>query len=206
MGRRCTGVVGARCGRRPAGDIEASLPKYGSVDAHSVDGNNRTGRRRIAAPLSIIGDLLTVGRRELDLSQPETIIAALDRLQLDLIVNPAAYTAVDLAEDEPHLAFSHARRRCSRSHRSLAASHEVPYPFFDRLSIRWIWATRHGAKTRWPGTAVGLVKASSLPEEEGDPRCRRPPSHRTDIAHGSMPRRDATSCCTRIIALGARAP
>lgn len=56
-------------------------------------------------PLTAIGDLLTVDRRALDLSQPESIAAALDRLRPDLIVNPAAYTAVDLAEDERDLDF-----------------------------------------------------------------------------------------------------
>jgi dTDP-4-dehydrorhamnose reductase len=81
-------------------------------------------------PLSVMGDLLTAGRRELDLSQPETIIAALDRLRPDLIVNPAAYTAVDLAEDEPHLAFrinGDAPGAIAR----WAASHEVPFIHFS---------------------------------------------------------------------------
>jgi dTDP-4-dehydrorhamnose reductase len=55
-------------------------------------------------PLAAIGDLLTVDRRALDLSHPEAIAAALDQLRPQLIVNPAAYTAVDLAEDERDLA------------------------------------------------------------------------------------------------------
>jgi dTDP-4-dehydrorhamnose reductase len=36
---------------------------------------------------------------------PRRCSRALDRLKPDLIVNPAAYTAVDLAEDERELAF-----------------------------------------------------------------------------------------------------
>lgn len=56
-------------------------------------------------PLSAMGQVLAVSRRELDLLHPETIASTLDRLQPDLIVNPAAYTAVDLAEDERDMAF-----------------------------------------------------------------------------------------------------
>ncbi|QIO98844.1 dTDP-4-dehydrorhamnose reductase [Bradyrhizobium symbiodeficiens] len=48
--------------------------------------------------------VLAPQRAELDLSQPETVDEALDGLAPDLIVNPAAYTAVDKAEDEPELA------------------------------------------------------------------------------------------------------
>jgi dTDP-4-dehydrorhamnose reductase len=42
----------------------------------------------------------------LNLAEPSTIAAALDRLAPDLIINPAAYTAVDRAEDERELAFT----------------------------------------------------------------------------------------------------
>jgi dTDP-4-dehydrorhamnose reductase len=44
-------------------------------------------------------------RAEFDLSKPDTLAAALDRLKPELIINPAAYTAVDRAEDEAELAF-----------------------------------------------------------------------------------------------------
>ncbi len=55
--------------------------------------------------LAAFGEVTAAGRGEFDLSQPDTVAAALDRLRPDLIVNPAAYTAVDLAEDERELAF-----------------------------------------------------------------------------------------------------
>ena len=51
------------------------------------------------------GDLLTPQRAEFDLAKPETLAEGLDGLKPDLIVNPAAYTAVDRAEDESELAF-----------------------------------------------------------------------------------------------------
>ncbi|MCK1341032.1 dTDP-4-dehydrorhamnose reductase [Bradyrhizobium sp. 38] len=38
---------------------------------------------------------------EFDLSKPDKLGALLDRIRPDLIINPAAYTAVDRAEDEP---------------------------------------------------------------------------------------------------------
>ena len=50
-------------------------------------------------------DLLTPGRGDFDLANPAVLAAALDGLKPELIINPAAYTAVDRAEDEADLAF-----------------------------------------------------------------------------------------------------
>lgn len=54
--------------------------------------------------LALHGELICPLRAEFDLSQPASLVAALDAWQPDIIVNPAAYTAVDKAEDEPALA------------------------------------------------------------------------------------------------------
>lgn len=43
---------------------------------------------------------------EFDLSKPESLASKLDSTRPDLIINPAAYTAVDKAEDETELAFT----------------------------------------------------------------------------------------------------
>src|SRR5947209_15452213 len=51
-------------------------------------------------------ELLRAGRPDLDLERPETIAPALDAVRPDVIVNAAAYTAVDKAEDEPQRAWS----------------------------------------------------------------------------------------------------
>ena len=59
----------------------------------------------LCAPLANLGTVISVNRSQLDLSRPETIAESLDLLKPDLIVNPAAYTAVDRAEDERLLAF-----------------------------------------------------------------------------------------------------
>src|SRR5882757_6988063 len=46
------------------------------------------------------GTVLAPLTAEFDLSKPETLAAKLDSFRPDLIINPAAYTAVDRAEDE----------------------------------------------------------------------------------------------------------
>jgi dTDP-4-dehydrorhamnose reductase len=58
----------------------------------------------LAARLAPSATVLAADRSMLDLARPETISGTLDRLAPDLIFNPAAYTAVDKAEDEPALA------------------------------------------------------------------------------------------------------
>lgn len=57
--------------------------------------------RRTLAPL---GDVVAADRTLLDLTQPDAIRAAVRRVQPGLIVNPAAYTAVDQAETDAALA------------------------------------------------------------------------------------------------------
>jgi len=49
--------------------------------------------------------VLGVGRDQLDMNDCAQIASVLDRIDPELIINPAAYTAVDRAEDEPDLAF-----------------------------------------------------------------------------------------------------
>jgi dTDP-4-dehydrorhamnose reductase len=49
--------------------------------------------------------LETVGRPDLDLERPDSIDSAIRSARPDVVVNAAAYTAVDLAEDEPDRAF-----------------------------------------------------------------------------------------------------
>ncbi|MFC7067088.1 dTDP-4-dehydrorhamnose reductase [Brucella rhizosphaerae] len=51
-------------------------------------------------------EVITLGRPELDLAKPETARSAIEAIKPDLVVSAAAYTAVDLAEDEPELALA----------------------------------------------------------------------------------------------------
>ena len=50
-------------------------------------------------------ELVTLGRPELDLEVPGSAAAAIARVAPDIVINAAAYTAVDQAEDEPERAF-----------------------------------------------------------------------------------------------------
>jgi dTDP-4-dehydrorhamnose reductase len=58
----------------------------------------------LVARLPPSATVLAADRGVLDLAQPQTIGETLDRLMPDIIFNPAAYTAVDKAEDEAALA------------------------------------------------------------------------------------------------------
>ncbi|GAB6855573.1 dTDP-4-dehydrorhamnose reductase [Asaia astilbis] len=58
------------------------------------------GQGQLATSLKIIGKerVVLVGRPSFDLADPETISATLERVRPSLVVNAAAWTAVDLAE------------------------------------------------------------------------------------------------------------
>ena len=60
------------------------------------------GQGQLATSLKKLGGdrVVIVGRPEFDLAKPETIAATLDRVRPALVVNAAAWTAVDLAETE----------------------------------------------------------------------------------------------------------
>jgi len=55
---------------------------------------------------TLTGDITALGREELDLTQKEHICQVIGSLKPDIIVNAAAYTAVDKAETEKELAKS----------------------------------------------------------------------------------------------------
>jgi dTDP-4-dehydrorhamnose reductase len=54
--------------------------------------------------LSGTHDVVAMDREEMDLCQPDEIRSVIDAMRPELIINPAAYTAVDKAESEPELA------------------------------------------------------------------------------------------------------
>ena len=55
--------------------------------------------------LAAQGTIIAPSSSEFDLSKPETLAERLKDFRPDLIVNPAAYTAVDRAEEQRELAF-----------------------------------------------------------------------------------------------------
>ncbi len=54
--------------------------------------------------LQPLGEIIALDRHQLDLTKPEQIRTVLQSLKPAIIVNPAAYTAVDKAESEPEMA------------------------------------------------------------------------------------------------------
>ena len=56
--------------------------------------------------LATLGEVIAVDREKLDLSKPDSITSTIREIKPDLIVNAAAYTAVDKAESEPDLAMA----------------------------------------------------------------------------------------------------
>ncbi|MEO2217970.1 dTDP-4-dehydrorhamnose reductase [Chromobacterium vaccinii] len=66
-----------------------------------ITGKNGQVGHELQRSLAPLGKLIATDRQELDLAQSGARIEqALDRLQPDIIVNPAAYTAVDKAESD----------------------------------------------------------------------------------------------------------
>ncbi len=65
------------------------------------DGQVGTALTNLLAPL---GTIAAYGRQGADFSRPDDLVGVVKREQPDVIVNAAAYTAVDKAESEPELA------------------------------------------------------------------------------------------------------
>jgi dTDP-4-dehydrorhamnose reductase len=70
-------------------------------------------------------DLVFIGRPELDLVRPDGLIGLLERARPDLVINPAAYTAVDRAEADAETAFA-VNRDGARAVAAAAAQIDVP--------------------------------------------------------------------------------
>lgn len=70
-------------------------------------------------------ELITMGRPELDLELPRAIVERVEAFQPDLVVNAAAYTAVDKAETEPGRAFTINRDGAAEAAR---AAHRLGVP------------------------------------------------------------------------------
>jgi dTDP-4-dehydrorhamnose reductase len=56
--------------------------------------------------LSSIGTVFAMSKKQMDLSKPETLSPVIQEIHPDIIINAAAYTAVDKAESEPELAMT----------------------------------------------------------------------------------------------------
>jgi dTDP-4-dehydrorhamnose reductase len=71
-----------------------------------ISGQHGQVSRELQRRLGSVGELIVLGRDQLDLAQPEQIRQQVQKIRPDLIINAAAHTAVDLAESEPETAFA----------------------------------------------------------------------------------------------------
>lgn len=71
-----------------------------------VTGRNGQVGWELLRTLAPLGEVVAPARAQLDLASPDSIVAALRDIRPGLIVNAAAYTAVDKAESEPDLAMA----------------------------------------------------------------------------------------------------
>lgn len=71
-----------------------------------ISGQHGQVSQALQQRLQNMGELIVLGRDQLDLSQPESIRPLVRDIKPDLIINAAAHTAVDQAESEPDLAFA----------------------------------------------------------------------------------------------------
>lgn len=69
-----------------------------------ITGKNGQVGFELQRSLALLGEVVAVDRNECDLANIASIRSTLDVVQPDIILNPAAYTAVDQAESEPGLA------------------------------------------------------------------------------------------------------
>ncbi len=71
-----------------------------------VTGRNGQVGFELQRSLAGVGQVIAVGRDQMDLADPDSIRRAVRETKPNLIVNAAAYTAVDQAESEPDLALA----------------------------------------------------------------------------------------------------
>ena len=75
-------------------------------------------------------ELIGLTRQDCDLTNPDQIRKIIDHHQPDLIINPAAYTKVDQAEDETELAFQ-INRDAPRVMAQKAREYNIPFIHFS---------------------------------------------------------------------------
>ncbi len=129
-------------------------------------------------------DVLGVARSELDLSRPNQIAEVVHRIAPDVIINAAAYTAVDQAEDEPILAHTvngDAVAELARvaAERGAWLLHLSTDYVFDGLKSDWYIETDETRPT-------GVYGASKLVGEEAVATYERGMVFRTAWVYGAL--------------------
>lgn len=101
--------------------------------------------QRALAPL---GDVYAVDYAECDLADPAAIRELIQSCSPDLIVNPAAYTAVDKAESEPDLAY--------------AINAVAPGVFGEEAAKRGAWVVHYSTDYVFDGAKAGAYTESDV--------------------------------------------
>ena len=84
-----------------------------------------------------IGDVIALDRKACDLSRPHDLPGLIGEVKPDVIVNAAAYTAVDQAEEEEELATLVNGTAVGVLADRGAEAWRSPYPLFHGLRVRW---------------------------------------------------------------------
>lgn len=71
-----------------------------------LTGKNGQVGWELAHALAPLGEVIAVGREGLDLAVPDRIVSVVRSVRPDVLINAAAYTAVDRAENEPDAAYA----------------------------------------------------------------------------------------------------
>jgi dTDP-4-dehydrorhamnose reductase len=105
------------------------------MDTILVTGVNGQVGHELIKTLAPLGKLIALTREDLDLTQPIQIQAVLEQYQPTIIVNPAAYTAVDKAESDSETAYQvnqyapHIMAQWAATHDALLIHYSTDYVF-----------------------------------------------------------------------------
>ena len=127
--RPSTGISPTRPGGGPSARAAMRASASGRPDGAEAARHRPAGTGRHGACSACRRDsarVVTLGRPEMDLARPETIAAAIAAARPDVVVNAAAYTAVDRAESEKERRLRRQRRRRRSRGRGSGASSAFP--------------------------------------------------------------------------------
>ena len=118
-----------------------------------ISGQHGQVSRELQRRLGGIGELIVPGRDQLDLALPDQIRQQVQHVRPDLIINAAAYTAVDLAESEPETAF--------------AVNAVAPGIFAEEALMLGIPLIHYSTDYVFDGMKAGLYNESDMPNPLG---------------------------------------
>ena len=130
------------------------------------------------------------GRAEVDLLKPWSIERALTKFRPDVVVNPAAYTAVDKAESEPDLAFA-INRDGARVVAAAAANQGAPV---IHLSTDYVFDGKKVGAYVESDPVSPKESMAGQSSKESWPSPKSIPGSSCSERHGSMHRLEAILC------------